>query len=107
MTAVERLELFGRITSEQGALVPPYSFGVRQFPCSRDELFGMWRTSDDATAIEPHVSFYIHVPFCHRRRCTFCMYTSSPDYTTSDLSDYRRYVACDLAAWLPLIDCTK
>ena len=104
MTAVERLSFFGRITSEQGARVPPCSFGAQQCSCSRDELHGMWRASDDATCFEPHASFYTHVPFCHKRRCTFCMYASSTDYTTSDLSDYRRYVARDLAAWSPLVD---
>ena len=103
MTASERLTAYRRLAESNRAYVPPFSFGECRNGCARDEVLEGWGKARDATRLKGGVSIYVHVPFCRKRRCSFCMYSSSTKYDETDLARYSDFVSREFDAWRKML----
>lgn len=99
MTPLDKLNFFHRCT-RQNLYVPPFTFGRVENIHSLSSLQKIWNEATaEVTNVKAETSLYIHVPFCHRRRCTFCMYNSSVDYTHEVLNAYRDNIKRTFKSW--------
>jgi coproporphyrinogen III oxidase-like Fe-S oxidoreductase len=90
MTSIEKyLKLQSHIKHNYN---PPPTLGDDIGCYSLDELIRMWGHDDVATRLLKERSIYVHIPFCAKRRCSFCMYNSSINFSDSELNVYLRYI---------------
>lgn len=88
MTAQEKYDVLTRLVARTSSATPPHTLGRKREGVSLDELLGLLRGGRVATRLAASRSVYVHVPFCARRRCSFCMYRSTSDYSPPLISQY-------------------
>lgn len=99
MSYIERYGFYRGIVERHGVYTPPFSFDECETIGSLDDVIARWRGTETVVRCEPETSIYLHVPFCSRRRCSFCMYKSTVEYSEEDLSTYSEFVSDEFAAW--------
>ena len=101
MTVKEEYEKLLAVTQRKHMYVPFYYPKAKQKSMSLRELFWVWDMGITASRMQPSFGFYIHIPFCFQRRCTFCCYRSTVKYTHSTIDSYISRIHSELRAWGP------
>lgn len=92
MTAKERYDLlYGRFLRSSSDN-PPATLGYGGELISENVLLEQWIDRVVASRLPQRRAIYIHVPFCSKHRCTFCMYKSSTKYSKALLKWYTEQV---------------
>ena len=103
LSAEEKLLYYRAVTQLLNLYTPPNNFGGASGYGSLKDLKKKMLTAKAASRLKPESAIYIHIPFCKKRRCTFCMYSSTTCYSKSDVRDYVKRLFSEYVFWHELM----
>lgn len=101
MTAREKYESLTKLVASTSSATPPHTLGQKHKDVSREELSILIRNGQVATRLPASRSMYVHIPFCAGKRCSFCMYRSTTEYTSDLIFKYRQRLRESVEFLLP------